>query len=1427
MKVNGKRIFGFVMAAVLAASFPTVDNTVHAAEAADYTVTVKGSDVEAAAGNVNGLTYKGFGMLNGNSTSNLLLDYKYENPEKYQEMMQYLFGGEYPLFTHIKMEMGNDGNNSTGAEACTMRYENEEADASRSPGFVMAADAKKINPNVKVSILRWEMPGWVSAKWSKNTNNEGYEAMYKWYKETVFDAYEKYGYMVDFINPDKNETGNPDTAFIKWFSNRVKGEDSFPSYIGAEAQEAYKNIRIIASDENKGLKIVPAMRTDRDLYDAVDIIGFHYRTNATDDYVAMADKDDKEVWYSEGCATFGYSELQENKTVEYGANSIGGYQSPLALMDSFITAFSSSRRTHYMFQPAIGSFYEGIQYGHKELLSARDPWSGYIHYDPALYMLEHFAKFAKTGWEDSDPGANDIWRVVTNATGAAFAGSDNEHATAGIDGKAGYMTLASPDKKDFSVVIVNNTRNAKSFLIQEQDMDLSADKLNFWVTETDKYLQDMGAIEKRSDGWYLTVPAYSVSTATTLDTRPERAPQDGIHNEDRAVLDTDKTGHKNGVTDDKVLYADDFEYKEEPKGYLKERGNEPRYMLDTHGAWVVEDGKLKQELANSVGQWNGGEPSTIVGDFRWMDYMASVDVEIPKADSGSWARLTVRSQSGMNWDNSGYTLSINGSGNWELKRIGAKVAQGAVKAHAQGKYNVRIAALSDTVRVIIDNQTVAVYKDTVPMLSGRIKLSAAWSQVYFDNLLVEAIDGGIPYATDMIDGQDDSVNYEGTWEINNPGSGSADNWYRTMSVTSSAGASFSFPIKGAGFSILGTNDGTAKLDIYVDNALVGENVSTLASPVRGEAYTLSDLPNGSHEVKVVVKSGKLQVDALYALGARREANDNIVVSVKTEIPAIPVLLTNDLANTVKGLPSQVEVETISGAVVKKDVVWNTSASQFDGAEFRASAITGTIWGGTTPWGMPLTVAVPVGKAIPSGTVYFIDSVEGDPSKIATTEPYEEVKAKVGEQLLNKVYDQKKADGNSWGLVDGDAQTKGYDNNTTDMAATGIYGKDNEVGETLSYAFTLPAGNYKLISGHREWWGNSRNMAASINFAGKPQAAGVINLGGKSDYIHTASFKLDSEQLVTYTLTAQNAQAPVISWLAVVKADTAAHEHEYTYVMDNGDGTHVMMCKDGDDTRKEAHSLTYKAGANGKHTATCSVCGYSETAGHVLTYKDNGNGKHTLSCKVCGYSKAEAHSYKNNICTKCKSVKAAAPSRPVVSGLSNESKGIKVSWKKAANASGYYVYRKAGKGKFQKVATLKKGTVTSWLDTKVKSKNGTTYQYQVYAYKGNVKSKASAAKTVIRLTANKLTNVKNAKGRKLSLKWTRNTKSAGYEIQYSTSKKFKGARTVKVPGNKKTSKVISGMKKGKAYYVRIRCYKLSGKTKHVSCWSSSKNIKIRK
>ena len=130
-----------------------------AVETKTGSIVIDGNDIKAD--NVNGLTYKGFGMLSANSTSDLLMDYKSQNPEAYAKLMQYLFGGEYPIFTHVKLEMGNDRNNSTGSESATKRTKGEKANVLRNPGWQLAADAKKINPNLKVSILTWRTPSWV------------------------------------------------------------------------------------------------------------------------------------------------------------------------------------------------------------------------------------------------------------------------------------------------------------------------------------------------------------------------------------------------------------------------------------------------------------------------------------------------------------------------------------------------------------------------------------------------------------------------------------------------------------------------------------------------------------------------------------------------------------------------------------------------------------------------------------------------------------------------------------------------------------------------------------------------------------------------------------------------------------------------------------------------------------------------------------------------------------------------------------------------------------------------------------------------------------------------------------------------------------------------------------------------------------------
>ena len=123
--------------------------------------------------------------------------------------------------------------------------------------------------------------------------------------------------------------------------------------------------------------------------------------------------------------------------------------------------------------------------------------------------------------------------------------------------------------------------------------------------------------------------------------------------------------------------------------------------------------------------------------------------------------------------------------------------------------------------------------------------------------------------------------------------------------------------------------------------------------------------------------------------------------------------------------------------------------------------------------------------------------------------------------------------------------------------------------------------------------------------------------------------------------------------------------------------------------------------------------------------------------------------------------------------------------------------------------------------------------QTYKVEGNTPSPTPSVNkptTPIKVTVKKTTlkSAKNAKGKKIVVKWKKNTAGNGYQIQYSTSKKFaKGNKTKKISKNKTTSYTIKKLKKKKTYYVRIRTYKkVSGKT-YYSGWSSVKKVKIKK
>lgn len=175
-------------------------------------------------------------------------------------------------------------------------------------------------------------------------------------------------------------------------------------------------------------------------------------------------------------------------------------------------------------------------------------------------------------------------------------------------------------------------------------------------------------------------------------------------------------------------------------------------------------------------------------------------------------------------------------------------------------------------------------------------------------------------------------------------------------------------------------------------------------------------------------------------------------------------------------------------------------------------------------------------------------------------------------------------------------------------------------------------------------------------------------------------------------------------------------------------------------------------------------------------------------------------------------------------LSNTSKGMTITWGSVSGAAKYRVLRKEVNGTYKKIADT---ASTSYTDTT--AKEGTAYIYTVRCLNksGSYNSIQPYGKRNIRLTTPSISGLKNSSGKKMKVTWKKKSKATGYQIQYSTSSKFSSVKTVTVSKNSTTSKTISGLKKGKTYYVRIRTYKTASGKKFYSGWSSTKKVKINK
>lgn len=408
--------------------------------------------------------------------------------------------------------------------------------------------------------------------------------------------------------------------------------------------------------------------------------------------------------------------------------------------------------------------------------------------------------------------------------------------------------------------------------------------------------------------------------------------------------------------------------------------------------------------------------------------------------------------------------------------------------------------------------------------------------------------------------------------------------------------------------------------------------------------------------------------------------------------------------------------------------------------------------------------------------------------------------------------------------------------TKDIKVEKPDGFDCEKGGNVTYVATA------TVDGKEYKVSKSVTVKAGQHTYGKPSYS--WSKDDKGNMICAATFTCEKCKKAPIVPVKENATTDNGTITAEKVEPTCTEDGTYTYK--------AVVKFQGESYTETKVETVKKTGHKYDNNGVCTVCGHKRPTITLTSKKEVYTGK-SISIdapKVVGDVKDLKYSYySDNACKNEISeptdpgvyyVKVTAdagvtsniatltivPQTAKITTVANATSYMTVSWNKVNKASGYYVYRSTNGKKFTKIATVKSANVAKYSDKKA-TKNGQKYVYKVVTYyNGNqtVSSADSSVKIGYRLSTMKVSSLTNKKGKKAYIKWTKNSKSTGYQIKYVTGKSK--AKTVKASSKAKT-KTISKLKKGKTYKVRIRSYKKVSNVTYYSAWSKQKSVKIKK
>lgn len=782
--------------------------------------------------------YRGLGCITSGNTSGLLLDYKALHPKEYEEIMRLLFQKDYGVcLRHIKIELGSDVNSSAGTEPAVKRSAEEPTDVTRGAGFQFAADAKAINPDITLDLLRWSEPAWVTRAFSFS-QQQGFEARYSWFRDTLLEAYHVYGLKFDFISADVNGTDSADETWILYLRGRLDMEQNTPY--------DFQKIRIVASDEMGTRNIAAQMVENFKLRNAVDVIALHHNTYG-DSYTNLLNEAyGKEIWYSEGIAPCNMSQL----TVQADGCGISGKDGAIDIANRIINSYYNGKMCMYEFLPAVAAYYDGSNNMPGHLISANEPWSGKFTLDSGFWMAMHMGRFSPKGW------------MYVN--GACYGDGEENHYITNTSNN--FMTLVSPDRSEMTMHFTNEDSEPRIYSILVKDMAFDNKVLSTVITTGPEPGQRYDAnwfvrgkairpSHRAGETYLIKVPPQSIMTVTTLDTEWVA----GVQTFSRNVPKSERLA---------LPYADNFNYRPDE---IMVRGCAPRYTADNGGAFELvhsdQDGNIvcqRITKGNVPDNWrykNTPEPVTSLGDDRWRSYSAEVDVRLDNLNPDNYAGLGIRYNSAVSCELSsrcGYSAVIYGSGVWKLMDMDSVAAEGRMKRIPGREWHrLKLLVLGDSILFFIDGNMISSYRPQCIVNSGRVSLLSAYEMNTFKDLVVAPMPI-LPLYARRCDCFAEGVFYNEFWEVC---TSEKYTFYNGTSMKALPGAAFSCKFTGTGIAVIGVAE-DAIFNVTIDGETVYDEHFVSYCGARQACFVIEQLSPGEHMMVVNISSGEFKLDVL-------------------------------------------------------------------------------------------------------------------------------------------------------------------------------------------------------------------------------------------------------------------------------------------------------------------------------------------------------------------------------------------------------------------------------------------------------------------------------------------------------------------------------------------------------------------------------------